>query len=206
MHGQTIFEVQQRILRSRRRTFVGTALVVILFMVGIGYNEFFMEGRMHIEADMVVFPLGSLAAFIFLSLGLKQNGFALTTEGIYPPSKPYRRLFSGRYYVPYSEIATMDLKYLPYYDSGKKAQDTHPHAAILHLMDRKVVYVNVVGGWTPMYFYVKSETTLRGIYRMLEVIKREIDGQRSKGVKEIVIDAQKLKNAMNPGKGEKYAD
>jgi len=165
------------------------------------------ERSLSYRAGEIVIPiLVAILVFIFLSLGLKQNGFAVTTTGIYPPSKPNRRLFSGRYFIPYSDVESMDLVYLPYHDSERKVQDTHPHAAIMHLRGEKTVYVNVVGGWAPMYFYVKSEATMRGIYRMLEVIKREIDEQRAAGVKDIVIPAEKLRAAMKQKKGEHHVD
>ena len=86
----------------------------------------------------------------------------------------------------------MEFVYLPYWDSGSKKQDTHPHAAVLHLKDGRNVPVNVIGGIAPLYFYVDSEKTMRGVYQMLEVVKREIDEQRSQGVEQIAIAAEKL--------------
>jgi hypothetical protein len=209
--GQVVYGVPYGPVKHRRRVSAAVAIVVMIAMLGyicVSITDPHRSERSasYLAADVIVPILMAIGILLVSSVGLKQNGFAVTTTGIYPPSKPNRKLFSGRYFIPYSDVESMDLVYLPYYDSKRKAQDTHPHAATMHLRGGKSVYVNVVGGWAPMYLYVRSETTMRGIYRMLEVIKREIDEQRAAGVKEIVIPAEKLRAAMKPKKGEHYVD
>jgi hypothetical protein len=54
--------------------------------------------------------------------------------------------------------------------------------------------------------FIHSETVMRGVYRMLEVIKAEMEDQRLKGVGELVMPAEKLREALKPRKDERYAD
>jgi len=192
MENTTVFEVSRGRVNGMRRTSVGVAVFVLLDVSALALMGLFTDNSINLAGRLALFILFAFIICLFLFLGLKQNGFAITTTGIYPPSKPWRKILAGRYFIPYSEIQSMELVYLPYWDSGSKKQDTHPHAAVLHLKDGRSVPVNVIGGMAPLYFYVDSEKTMRGVYQMLEVVKREIDEQRSQGVEQIVIAVEKL--------------
>jgi hypothetical protein len=193
----------KEVRRIRRGTILGglviTAVAATVFFLTRDYSSFGLD-------DIAVLLLGELTMLPLYVIGLKQNYFEITTDGIFPAAKPFSMLFSGRYFVPYSDIVSMEIEHRSYWNAETKKDDTHPHACYLHLKNGKTVWINVLTGFAPLYMFIHSETMMRGVYRMLEAVKVEIESQRMRGMEEIVMSAEKLKEASRPRKDEHYAD
>ncbi len=193
----------KEVRRIRRGTILGglviTAVAATVFFLTRDYSSFGLD-------DIAILLLGELTMLPLYVIGLKQNYFEITTDGIFPAAKPFNKLFSGRYFVPYSDIVSMEIEHRSYWNPETKKEDTHPHACYLHLKNGKTVWINVLTGFAPLYMFIHSETVMRGVYRMLEVIKAEMEDQRLKGVGELVMPAEKLREALKPRKDERYAD
>ncbi len=194
-----IYEIPRRLFLRKKITGIGYATIFPILLIAL---LALVASEPDLQSSSTLWPIALSGAIMFgVTLffywrGLRMNRFGITTEGIFPLVKPLDKLFSGRFFLPYSSIQKVEIKHSSYTNKEGKVLEAHPHMAELLLEDDSTITIGVVTGLTPLGLYLWSEKDMRGIFRLLEVIKQRISEQRSRRISSIAIPVEAFQGAM----------
>ena len=171
MKGMLIYVVdEERIRKHKRDTYllVGGSVLFSMFL-GTLFSYWTLNGKMILlhssNVKFVVVAWTSICAMwlVFLWAGIRVQPFGIYERGIVPPLKPWSKMFSKEYFIPYEKMEKIDTeKWKIVEKNGRKSN---------------------LRSWF-LFNFVRSGKEADMVENMLKKIAEKINNERVKEIKE----------------------
>ncbi len=171
MKGKQIYIVDEERTRMHKRDtylWLGTLILFVIFF-GTLLSYYVLDGKMILldilDIKFIIAAWGSIGAVsvVLLWAGVRVQPFAIYERGIVPPLKPWSKMFSKEYFIPYERMERIDTDRWKIMEKGGRKSNLR--------------------SWF-LFNFVRSGKEADRVEEMLKKIAKKINEERVKEIKE----------------------